>query len=161
MSARMTEPSPENAFQHAHAHLLLATYQQLTGHALLPDTPASQQVGHALYHAPFVLLSHDTAPDPVFTYANLAAQQLFAMPWQEIVGLPSRYSAEPLAREERQRLLDQVAAQGYISDYQGVRIAKGGRRFLIRQAVVWNLHTPEGQLVGQAASFALPVTDVI
>ncbi len=70
------------------------------------------------------------------------------------MGLPSRYSAEPLAREERARLLAQVARQGYTDDYAGVRVSASGRRFLVRRATVWNLIAPDGALCGQAATFA-------
>ena len=38
-----------------------------------------------------------------------------------------------------------VAAQGYIDDYSGIRIAQGGRRFQIRNATVWNLLGGQGQ----------------
>jgi len=106
-----------------------------------------------LYDAPFVVLAHDTAADPRFTYANRTAQRLFEMPWSEIVGLPSRLSAEAPAREERQRLLEQVATRGYIDDYSGVRISKSGRRFRILRATVWNVHDRLGRPLGQAATF--------
>lgn len=149
----LTEPNAGNGYQSAHALLLLENYRRLTGRHLLPAGPSPEAMARALYEAPFVLLSHDTAEDPVFTYANLTAQRLFAMPWTEIVGLPSRFSAEPLARDERQRLLDQVAHQGYIADYRGVRIAKDGRRFFIEHATVWNLADAAGTPAGQAATF--------
>lgn len=150
----MREPDAANRFQSAHAWLLLDSFRRLTGRDLVAPGDSAEAVARALYCAPFVVLSHDAAADPVFTYANLSAQQLFAMPWAEIVGLPSRYSAEPLAREERQRLLERVARQGYIDDYRGVRIAGNGRRFEVAQATVWNLDDTGGQRLGQAASFA-------
>ena len=77
------------------------------------------------------------------------------MNWNEIVGLPSRLSAEPLAQAERERLLQRVAANGYIDDYSGVRIARSGRRFTIKQATVWNLVNPGGVVLGQAACFVV------
>ncbi len=76
------------------------------------------------------------------------------MPWAEIVGLPSRFSAEPLARGERERLLGRVAQEGYTDDYSGVRVARSGRRFLVGRATVWNLFAAGGSLSGQAATFA-------
>jgi hypothetical protein len=100
------------------------------------------------------VLAHDSAPDPVFFYANLTAQSLFEMSWQNMVQLPSRHSAEPVQREERQRLLDCVRRQGYIDDYAGVRISATGKRFRIARASVWNLLDASGDSVGQAASFS-------
>jgi len=139
-----------------HAALLLASHRALTGRPLLPVVPGETpvQLARRLYTAPFVVLAHDSSADPLFTYANLAAQQLFEMRWDEIVGLPSRLSAEAPAREERERLLERVAARGFIDDYSGVRVAKSGRRFRILHATVWNLSDPSGRRVGQAAAFA-------
>jgi hypothetical protein len=144
-------PSPGNAFQIAHAELLLNSYRSLLKRELL--NPSTTEIGRALYEAPMAVLAHDTTTDPVFFYGNLAAQQLFEMDWEALVQLPSRFSAEPVARDERQRLLDLVARQGFIDNYSGVRIAKSGKRFLIEHATVWNLLGQEGQVVGQAAAF--------
>lgn len=144
-------PSRDNAFKLAHAELLLHSYRTLLKRELL--SASSTDVGRALYEAPMVILAHDTAADPVFFYGNLAAQQLFELGWAELVALPSRYSAEPVAREERQRLLDLVTRQGYIDNYAGVRIAKSGKRFRIEHATVWNLQGKDGQVLGQAAAF--------
>ena len=150
----IAEPAPENDYLLPHAALLMRSYRQWTGRELLAAGLSPREAARALYHAPFVLLSHDSAPDPRFTYANRAAQTRFEMTWQEIVGLPSRLSAEPLAQEARARLLEQVAAQGFIDSYSGVRIAKSGRRFTIRNATVWNLNDGDGQMRGQAAMFS-------
>lgn len=148
------EPNAANHYLLEHASLLLDSHRRLTGRPLMPPCLGPEQAARELYLAPFVVLSHDTAGDPRFTYANLAAQRLFEMPWAELVGLPSRYSAEPLARDERQRLLERVAAHGYIDDYQGVRVSKSGKRFLVRNATVWNLLDAAGRRLGQAATFS-------
>ena len=154
MSAPGLEPTAANNYRSEHAALLIRSYRQLTGRDLLPAAPDPKELAYMLYRAPFVVLSHNGDSDPVFTYANLAAQRLFAMPWQEIVGMPSRYSAEAPARDERQHLLDRVAQHGYIDDYQGIRIAKTGERFLISNATVWNLGDDAGRKIGQAATFS-------
>lgn len=148
------EPDGANAFQAGHAALILASHQRLTGRDLLPGGGTPDERAHRLYHAPFALLAHDRTEDPLFFYANLCAQRLFELPWQAIVRLPSRLSAEPLARAERERLLQRVAARGYIDDYSGVRVAASGRRFRIVGATVWNLVDAAGDVVGQAAAFA-------
>jgi len=147
----MPESAEESAYWPAHAALLLESYRHWTGRDLLASATPAQ----ALYHAPFGVLSHDTAADPLFTYANLAAQTQFEMPWSEIVGLPSRLSAEPLAQAERESLLARVASQGYIDDYSGVRIARSGKRFMIQNATVWNVINQESVVLGQAACFAV------
>jgi hypothetical protein len=150
-SINRSAPSPDNAFQIAHAEMLLNSYRRLLRGELL--NPSVAEIGRALYQSPTVVLAHDTNVDPVFFYGNLAAQRLFEMTWEELVRLPSRFSAEQVAREERQRLLDLVTRQGFIDNYSGVRIAKSGKRFLIEHATVWNLLGSGGQVLGQAAAF--------
>lgn len=148
-------PSPENRFYAEHAELLLRSYSALTGRDLLEATQAEAiDRAKALYEAPFFVASHDRSADPLLTYGNRVAQELFEMDWDEFTGQPSRFTAEPPNREERQRLLDEVRARGFIDDYSGIRISKTGKRFLIRRATVWNLVGEDGQPRGQAATFA-------
>lgn len=154
MACMIPEPAATNDHLPAHAALLINSYRQWTGKALLDSELPPREAARALYHAPFAVLSHDNTADPRFTYANLTAQARFEMTWREIVGLFSRLSAEPMARPARAQLLEAVASQGYIDDYSGVRIAKSGRRFMIRNATVWNLTDADGKLQGQAAMFS-------
>lgn len=148
------EPGPANDHLAGHVRLLCRSFHRWTGGDLVAPDMAPADAAAALYHAPFVVLSHDAGTDPRFTYANRAAQGLFEMSWADLVGLPSRLSAESPARAERERLLARVAAHGYIDDYEGVRVSATGRRFRIRGAVVWELIDDAGQRVGQAACFA-------
>jgi hypothetical protein len=133
--------------------LLISSYRRTVG-----EEPPFLEGGEAtagwLYQqAPSAVLAHDTAAVPRFVYANRAAQACFEYAWDEIVGLPSHLSAEPGARAERQRLLEEVTARGFATNYAGVRIAKSGRRFRIEDGVVWQLADAEGIIRGQAASF--------
>lgn len=150
---KVQAPGPANAFLADHAALLLASYERLLGAPLLPPAGRAARA-RALYEAPFVVVSHDTAPDPVFNYANLAAQRLFEMEWAAFVGLPSRLSAGPVHRDERARLLATVSRQGYIDDYSGIRVSARGRPFRIEAATVWNVAQPDGRYAGQAACFS-------
>lgn len=145
-------PCPANHYHEAHAGLLLASYQRLLNKPLL-TLSAGQPLGRQVFEANFALLSHDTAADPLFNYGNRFALDLFELPWAEFVGMPSRYSAEPVNRQERESLLAQVTQKGFIDNYAGVRIAASGRRFLIRQAVVWNVYDEQRHYCGQAACF--------
>jgi len=149
----MLIPCPANHFQVEHAERLRWTYQSLTGRHLLDPALAPEAAAEVLFHAPFVVLSHDTAPDPILNYGNLAALNLFAMTWEELTAMPSRFTAEASIRAERELLLAEVAARGYIDDYAGVRIAKTGVRFRILQATVWNLRDDGHRNLGQAATF--------
>ena len=149
----MNDAAEDGLFQLEHAGILNKSYQRLIGKELLAGFENDAQFAKALFHAPFAVVSHNTAADPIFNYANLTALRLFAMDWGEFTQLPSRLSAEPVNRAERQRLLAEVSAHGYIDNYQGVRIAKTGQRFLIKNAMVWNLFDELGYK-GQAACFA-------
>ncbi len=99
------------------------------------------------------VLAHNTDADPLFIYANKAAQALFEYDWREMVGMPSRLSAEAPNRAERQRLLDAVARDGFATGYSGIRISKSGRRFRIEDGVLWQLRDARGTLNGVAATF--------
>lgn len=136
-----------------HLTHVLNSYRRLLGKSLL-ELKAGQSRRDALEEASFVLLSHGTEADPIFNYANKAGLDLFAISAQAFCQMPSRYSAEPISREARTHLLQQVSTQGYIDHYSGVRIASTGQRFLIEQAVVWNVSDEDGRYLGQAASFA-------
>lgn len=139
----------DQAFLARHSAILARSYRHWTGKSLVDDTPDG--LAQRLFEAPFGVLSHGTEVDPLFNYGNRQALQLFGMAWQDLIGLPSRYSAEAMLREERERLLERVARYGYVDDYSGVRIARDGRRFRIRNATVWNLLDETGRPYGQAA----------
>lgn len=150
--ARMNEPwFSEQAV--AHAATLARSFRRWTGRDLLPEVADPRAFASALFAAPFVLVSHSTEADPVLNYGNRAALELWEMSWEELTRTPSRLTAEPVAREERARLLAEVTRTGHIANYAGVRIAKSGRRFRIAQATVWNLVDAAGTPCGQAATF--------
>jgi hypothetical protein len=131
--------------------LLTESYVRLVGSALVPPGKDARW----LYgDAPFVVLAHGTDTDPNFVYANKAAQACFEYSWDEFMTLPSRLSAETQEQAERQRLLDLVRRDGYMTGYRGVRIAKSGRRFIIEDGVVWEVIDKQGARRGQAATFS-------
>jgi MEKHLA domain len=150
------EPGEDNDWAAAHVGLLDANYTRRVGRVLLPRHSGETDRAHArrLYEAPFVVLSHDAGDDPRFTYANLTAQRLFERPWDSLVGLPSRLSAEADEREARAVLLERVRRDGFIDDYTGIRVARSGHRFRIAATTVWNLEDATGRRVGQAAMFS-------
>lgn len=131
--------------------MLRTSYQQCTGKALIDPAIGDVEAVEVLELAPYALLSHGTEADPVFNYGNRCALQLFEMSWEQLTHLPSRRSAEPMLQSERAQLLARVAQHGYIDDYTGVRITSSGKRFLIRNATVWNVLDETGQSCGQAA----------
>lgn len=136
-----------------HAELLLQSYARLLGEPLLKREPSLSLV-EQLYTADFALLSHNTDSDPLFNYANRQALVAFELTESQLMTMPSRLSAEPLNQQQREILLQQVREQGFIKNYRGVRISITGQRFLIENAVVWNLLDEHGNYHGQAACFS-------
>jgi PAS domain-containing protein len=131
--------------------LLTGSYARLVGAPLVPTGKGAVW----LYReAPFVVLAHNTEPDPIFIYANEAAQACFGYSWEEFMTLASRLSAEPADQAARQTLLDAVAKNGFMTGYGGVRVAKSGARFRIEHGIVWELIDLEGVRRGQAATFS-------
>lgn len=147
-------PSEANGYLAGHIALLRRSLRRLAGRDLIGDDPPPEEAAERIFRAPFVVLSHDAGDDPVLTYGNLRALELFELPWEELTRMPSRLTAEAPDRDERARLLRQVAEQGFIDDYAGVRVSRSGRRFHIAGATVWNLVEPAGRACGQAATFA-------
>ncbi|WP_260008001.1 MEKHLA domain-containing protein [Leisingera sp. M527] len=148
MTDQMKEPCLENRFQDRHADLLLRSFAQATGRDLLDSVNAE-----TLYRAPFAVLSHNTAADPVLTYGNLAAQSLWEMGWEQLTAMPSRLTAEPAHRGQRDAMFAEMRAKGFISNYTGVRISALGRRFEIHNAIIWPLLGADGGKLGEAATF--------
>jgi hypothetical protein len=49
--------------------------------------------------------------------------------------------------------MQKVARDGFVSGYQGRRVSRTGRLFLIRNVTVWRLLEPDGGSFGVAAFF--------
>ena len=134
--------------------ILASNFQQLLGRELVENANTPEQIAKALFQAPFVLVSHGTQTDPILNYGNQTALQLWSMEWDEFTKTPSRLTAEPINRKIRAQMLEQAAKQGYIDDYQGIRISSTSQRFSIKKAIIWNLTDLSGKKCGQAATFS-------
>ena len=133
---------------------LLDSYAHWVKQELIERTGTPLEQAERLFNSAFVVASHGTEDDPVLNYGNQAALDLWVMNWQQFTKTPSRLTAEPLNREERARMLEQARTQGYIPDYHGIRITSTGKRFLIEQAIIWNIHKPDTTIIGQGAAFS-------
>lgn len=149
----MNYPDENNNFLSEHVALMSDSHRKLLGGELIFGNKTYDTLSKTLFYAPFVIVSHNTAADPVFNYANLKALALFGFSWEEFTQLPSRLSAELIHQSERDKLLAEVNRKGYIDDYQGIRLTKTSQRFLIKNALVWNLTDSKGSYAGQAARF--------
>jgi hypothetical protein len=137
----------------AHAQILLDSFRYWLGRELLPCRSTPPEEAQQLFLAPFAVLSHGTEPDPILNYGNQTALQLWEMRWANFTQMPSRLTAEPDLQEVRSQLLAVVSQQGYVADYEGVRVSQTGQRFLIQQVTIWKVLDAQGQPCGQAATF--------
>jgi MEKHLA domain len=133
---------------------LLDSYRHWLGRELIERGGDRFAESQRLFEAPIVVVAHDQQADPIFNYANRMALDLWEMDLACLLVTPSRLTAEPVHRAERERLLERTARQGYVDDYQGVRISSSGRRFRIERAIVWNVLDVTGLKIGQAATFS-------
>ncbi|WP_213807740.1 MEKHLA domain-containing protein [Granulicella sp. dw_53] len=139
-------------YDQAFYELLSGSFERLVHRPLVPSEVRPEDAARWLYEdAPFGVLAHNTADDPIFVYGNKTVQERFEYSWEELTALPSRLSAEAPERSERQRFLDEVQQNGFVAGYRGIRITKSGRRFWIEDAIVWQLTDGDGIYRGQAA----------
>ena len=163
MTAELPSPPPWLTPQaQVLAGCLLSNHQRAFGTPLiagLADDASPLLVAQELFAAELVLLAHDGAdpssdPGPRLIYANRAALRLWQRPWAELVGMPSRLTAEPAERASRRQALVAAQAKEAIAGYSGIRIDSRGRRFAIEAARLWTLRDSSGQPCGQAARFS-------
>ncbi len=136
------------------SQLLLDSYRHWIGHDLIKRTADAKQQACTLFEASVVVVSHGVEPAPILNYGNQTALDLWELPWEQFIQTPSRLTAEADDRGEREQMLMQARAKGCYDGYRGVRISSTGRRFLVEQAVIWNVIDPAGRRIGQAATFS-------
>lgn len=136
------------------SQLLLNSFRHWTGRELLERAGGPDYQSHALFQSPFAVISHGMEEDPLLNYGNQIALELWEMTWEDLTRTPSRLTAESTNRAEREWMLEQARTRGYLDTYQGVRIGSTGRRFLVENALIWNVVDAEGQRLGQAATFS-------
>ena len=140
-------------WQH-HTQLLLNSFEKWVGRPLIRRSTAEADA-QTLFFSPFVVVAHGREEDPLLNYGNQAALELWEMSLNELLGTPSRRTAESVHRSERAELLRRTKEFGFIDDYSGVRISSSGRRFQISRAIVWNVVDADDVYVGQAAEFSV------
>jgi len=136
------------------SQLLLNSFRHWTTGELLERVGDPDCQAHKLYRSPFVVVSHGMEEDPLLNYGNQVALELWELTWEKLITTPSQLTAEPINRAEREWMLEQARTRGYLDTYRGVRITSTGRRFLVENALIWNVVDAKGQRVGQAATFS-------
>ena len=137
-----------------HNQRMLNSFRKWTGRELVSRTESPEQDTEILFESDFAIVSHGTESDPIFKYGNKKALELFEMNWEEFTSMPSRNSAEPMEQKHRAKFMEEVTRNGFVNNYEGIRVSKLGRRFLIKDAIVWNVLDDDGKYCGQAATFS-------
>lgn len=137
--------------------LMIESYFRKTGRPLFEQDVEISDVAQILWEAPFALLAHDTNDDPKFVYANKSALSLFECEWSDIIGTPSRHSAAPdkEIQEDRSALLAKALENGFVDDYEGWRKSFKGKPFKVSNTTIFNIESPGGDAMGQAAVLRL------
>ena len=136
--------------------LILESHRAAFGASLVAgiDPRANPRLAaQEVFAADQAVLAHDGSADPRLIYANAAAHRLWRRPWAEMIGMPSRLTAEPCERQERTLALAAAQAREGLIGYGGIRVDSTGRRFRIEGAKIWTLRDRQGLAQGQAASF--------
>ena len=155
-------PSPHwyDPIMHKHACYLIESYNKLSGKELVDmniyKTNPLKATNEMFLNMNRIVLSHGVQKDgagPILNYGNSAGLKLFSASWDQLTQMPSRYTADTETdRELRQQFMDEVTKNNIVSNYQGIRISLDKKKFLIKEAVVWNIVIND-QFFGQAATF--------
>lgn len=137
--------------------MILSSHQAAFRSPLLAGIPINvnpRLAAQEVFCADHVVLAHDGSSDPRFIYANAAAIRLWRRRWEEMIGLPSRLTAEPEEQRARAEALALAQRQVGLVGYTGIRVDRTGHRFRVEGAKVWTLQDAEGTIRGQAAGFS-------
>ena len=146
-------PSSENNYLKEYISQITNSLKKLANIEIVDFTLSEEEQAKQAFNANYVLLAHNASDEPVFNYANQTALKLFEMPWEEFTNMPSKYSAESDERDKRKKLLADVEENGYSQNYSGTRVSKSGKRFEIKNVIIWNVYDLKNNRIGQAAMF--------
>lgn len=135
-----------------HVELLLNSFEALNKNKIVERTTPEEDY-QKVQKGDFVLVSHNGADDPILNFGNDFALKLWEMDWDTFIKTPSRETAETDLQKKRQEMLSLVSEKGFYDQYEGIRISSSGKRFKIKNVVVWNVVKKSGVKVGQAAYF--------
>ena len=113
----------------AQSAMILDSYRHWFGKDMINRAGSPEDRARLLFDWDQVVLSCGNEPDPLLNYGNRRALTLWEMSWPDFVRMPARLTAEPMERKEREAFLQQVRQTGFITNYEGVRISRNGRRF--------------------------------
>ena len=134
--------------------IVLNSYKKLLKKELINRQGSPREQSRQLFYAPFVVFSHGIEKDPIYNYGNQLGLKLWEINWDELIETPSRTNTEISLRQERQILIQETTDREYVTNRQGIRISKTGKKYQINDITIWNLYNNEDKYCGQAATFS-------
>lgn len=144
----LAAPGEENDFQGAFVQKVLASHLRATGLPLLHSLTARE-----IWFGDFALLTHRGDPRAMLNYGNTFALGLWECDWEQFTATPSSATAPDDDRAAREQMMQQVGRDGFVSGYEGRRVSRTGRPFLIQEVTIWRLLEENGESFGIAAFF--------
>ena len=141
-------PGAENDFQNAFVQAVLASHLRVVGKPLLVGLS-----GRDVWSGDFALLTHRGDAQAVLNYGNRFALDLWECDWGQFIATPSSATAPQEGRAARQAMMEQVVRTGFVTGYDGARVSRTGRLFLIQDVTIWRLVDETGESFGIAAFF--------
>jgi hypothetical protein len=141
-------PGAENDFQNAFVQAVLASNLRVVGKPLLVGLS-----GRDVWSGDFALLTHRGDAQAMLNYGNRFALDLWECDWDQFTATPSSATAPQEGRAERAAMMQQVVQGGFVCGYDGQRVSRTGRVFLIQDVTIWRLLDEKDQSFGIAAFF--------
>jgi hypothetical protein len=138
----------------AHVKQLLDSFNKYVKRDLIERSGNVEIDFRNINNSKTIVVSHNGANDPILNFGNQAALELWELNWEDFTNTPSRKTAESDFREKREKMLKIAEQDGFFDNYEGVRISATGKRFMIKQAIIWNVENEQGDNIGQAATFS-------
>mgnify|MGYP001577431272 FL=1 len=136
-----------------HVKILLDSFEKLVQKQIIVRTGDAVKDLKLIDEGAFALVSHNAEKDPILNYGNQFALDLWDLNWDDFIKTPSRKTAEIDLRTRREEVLEIVIKKGFYDEYEGVRISSKGKRFRIKNAIIWNVLDKQNGRIGQAAYF--------
>jgi len=149
--------SPDNReFAVIHSRRMIESLVSLKSipiYELALEEKKDEELAEWIYTNRNAILSHGTQAEPLLNYGNSQALKLWGMRFDEFVGTPSQTTVEAKLCSERAKILARVNQEGLVYPYTGIRIAKNGSRFRIKDAKIWTVQDEKSNAIGTAAMF--------
>lgn len=151
---QIEEPTEANEFDQKFIVNVLDSYHRVTGLSLIEQESLEVgKIGRSVYFGNFALLTHRGGDEAILNYGNQFALRLWEHDWRSFTSTPSTMTAPPNDRESREKLMNEVGRKNFATGYDGRRVSRSGKLFVIKNATIWRLLDDKGEPFGVGAYF--------